>query len=378
MKILIAPNSMKGSLDAFAFCDAIEKGLKKSGITNIDKLPLADGGDGTAAILAQRYGASKQYITVCDPLGRKIISSYYLTQDSQIAIIEMADASGLRLLEHNEYSATQSTSYGTGELINGAIEARAKKIIIGLGGSATVDGGMGALMALGVRFYGQNGEIKSGCGLMLGDVLHIDRTDALLRLKNVELILLTDVKTPLTGINGAAKLFGPQKGATKGDVEILSKNLDFFARQLFQKTKKDVTLLPGGGSAGGIAASFHALLGARIENGASFIIEKTGFFNKAIHSDYIITGEGKIDKTTFEGKLPGEVLKIGMIIDKPVFAICGATSLNDKKGFKAVLPINELASSEEESIEHASDLVIKISSILGEKLKKEYGKRNWQ
>jgi len=376
MKIVIAPNSMKGSLDAFAFCDAIEKGLRISGITNIEKLPLADGGDGTAAILANIYNAKIQHITVCDPLERKIESGYYLTPDSQIAIIGMADASGLHLLKRYEYSATQSTSYGTGELINGAIEAGAKTIIIGLGGSATVDGGMGALMALGVRFYGHNGEIKSGCGLRLGDVLHIDRTDALLRLKNVELILLTDAKTPMSGINGAAKLFGPQKGATEGDVEILSKNLDIFAQKLFQETKKDVSFLPGGGSAGGIAASFHALLGAKIENGAPFILEKTSLMHKAIHSDFIITGEGKIDETTFEGKLPGEVLKIGMKIDKPVFAICGATTLKDEEGFEAVLPINKLSNSEEESIDHASDLVTMISSMLGEKLKKEYGKSN--
>jgi glycerate kinase len=264
----------------FCFCDAIEKGLRISGITNIEKLPLADGGDGTAAILANVYNANIQHITVCDPLERKIESGYYLTPDSQIAIIGMADASGLHLLKRYEYSATQSTSYGTGELINGAIEAGAKTIIIGLGGSATVDGGMGALMALGVRFYGHNGEIKSGCGLRLGDVLHIDRTDALLRLKNVELILLTDVKTPMTGINGAAKLFGPQKGATEGDVEILSKNLDIFAQKLFQETKKDVSFLPGGGSAGGIAASFHALLVQKSKK-EQVILEN--HLHKAIH-----------------------------------------------------------------------------------------------
>jgi glycerate kinase len=373
MRILVAPNSMKGSLDAFDFANAIEAGLNLAGISEIIKLPIADGGDGTAKVLSTYYNNCRFIpVRVSDPLGRAIESGFYF-DILGTAIIEMADASGLKLLTPSEYSATLTTSYGTGQLIAAAFDVGAKTIILGLGGSATVDGGMGALMALGVKFYCSEGEICNGNGENMGNVLLIDAAPAIQRLKGLRLVLLSDVESPLLGKKGAVDVYGPQKGATATEVKMLEKNLSLFAGALFQTTGIDCSALPGGGAAGGIAASFHCLLGAELHNGASFILDKASFRSIAGNADVIITGEGKIDETTLRGKAPGEVLKIGMVIDKPVYAICGSNGLQAKCGFAEIVSLQTNSIDEASSIKNAKALVEERSKNLGLKLKENYG-----
>ncbi|HNW51400.1 MAG TPA: glycerate kinase [Prolixibacteraceae bacterium] len=369
MNVLIAPNSMKGTLSAFAFADAIERGLNKAGITRVIKLPVADGGDGTAEILDGCYRADFIPCKALDPLKREIGSGYFMGDD-HTAIVEMASASGLKWLFPSEYSALDATSYGTGQLIADAVRKGAKHILIGVGGSASVDGGMGALMALGVKFVGKEGEITEGNGRQMGNVLRIEDRQAREFLKDVKLTILTDVRNPLLGTDGAARVFAPQKGATPMDVEVLEKNMALFAGSLFQATGNDISQTTGGGAAGGISASFHALFGAEIVDGASFILEKLNFRELARSADVIITGEGKIDRTTYEGKAPGVVLKIASELGKPVYAICGECELEDDSLFKSVIPLVNRNISRREACEIPAFYVEVASEIIGKTLKR--------
>ena len=372
MRVLIAPNSMKGTLTANDFADIVENGLKKVGISDVIKLPVADGGDGTAEILSGVYEANFVSIDVIDPLGRKINSGYLIGKD-HTAIIEMATASGLKLLKESEYSAINSTSFGTGLLIEHAVKAGARTILLGVGGSATVDGGMGALMALGVRFLGSKGVIKEGNGSTMGNVVLIDYSAAGELLKDVKIFILTDVQNPLLGVNGAVPVFAPQKGATTREVEFLEKNLSLFAGSLFQATGIDISQIPGGGAAGGIAASFHCLFGAKIVEGASFILEKLSFRELAISSDVIITGEGQIDSTSLYGKVTGFILKIGKEINKPVFAICGESKLVNPVGFESILSLMSNEVNKQDALENPAFYLNLSAEKLGEILKKKYG-----
>jgi glycerate 2-kinase len=372
MRVLIAPNSMKGTLTAREFADMVEKGLNKAGIFDVVKLPIADGGDGTAEVLSAIYGSPFVPCKVTDPLGREIESGYFLGKD-QTAIIEMASASGLKLLKPTEYSALHSTSFGAGQLIAHAVKNGAKNILLGVGGSATVDGGMGALMALGVKFFGSAGEIGEGNGNNMGDVIFINYQKAVDLLKAVKIVILTDVQNPLLGIEGAALVFAPQKGASKREVEFLEKNLSLFAGSLFQATGTDVSKFPGGGAAGGIAASLHCLFNAEIMEGASFIIEKLNFRQQALLSDAIITGEGQIDQTTFRGKAPGEVLKIGKEIGKPVFAICGENKLDNQCGFESILSLVNGDVTYHDAMKNPEFHLSMRSESIGKMLQEKYG-----
>jgi len=371
MRILVAPNSMKGTLTAREFADEVETGLNKAGFFDVVKLPVADGGDGTAEILAEVYDSHYIACDVLDPLGRNVESGYYVGK-GQTAIIEMASASGLKLLKESEYSPLQTTSFGTGQLIKHAVKYGATTIILGVGGSATVDGGMGALMALGVRFFGSDGEIGLGNGNATGNVLFIDCTKTQELLSNVKIIILTDVQNPLLGIDGAVRVFAPQKGATPREIEILEKNLSLFAGSLFQTTGNDVSQLPGGGAAGGIAASFHCLFDAEIVDGATFILEKLNFEKLVVDSDVIITGEGRIDATSFKGKATGKILEIGMKNGKSVYAICGENMLKENLGFDAIISMVDEIVTRQEALENPKLYLNLRAEFIG-KIVKKYG-----
>lgn len=368
MKVLVCPNSMKGSLSAIDFANAVIEGLKFSGITEIEKNPVADGGDGTAEILAHSLNAQFVACKVNDPLGRDIESGFYLTSNN-IAIIEMASASGLRLLNPNEYSAFYSSSFGTGQLIRDAVEKGAKKILLGVGGSATVDGGMGALMALGVKFFSSKEMLTQGNGLTMGEVVDIQVDNASQLLTGVQIIILTDVINPLLGADGAVPVFAPQKGIARDKVHGLERNLSLFAGAVFQSTGKDISKMKSGGAAGGIAASFHALLNAKIVDGASFILSETGFYSKVNSVDAIITGEGLFDETSLSGKVTGEIIRFGMEIDIPVFVICGKCNYrNQGLGIEVIELQNDFV-DRAEAMRNAYSLIIEKSKMLGEKLK---------
>lgn len=365
-KFIVAPNSMKGSLTAMEFADAIGEGLEYAGISEIIKIPLADGGDGTAKILASLYNAEYVSCTLHDPLMRSIESGYYVAAD--VAIIEMAEASGLKLLSHEEYSPMKATSYGTGELIFEAVKRGAKKIILCVGGSATVDGGMGALMALGVRFFDGRSFLQKGDGENMANVVSVDASIASGLLAGVKLRILCDVENPLLGSEGAASVFSPQKGADEKMVVHLDNNLSLWAGVLFQETGIDISNMKSGGAAGGIVASLVAFFNADVVDGADYVIDKTGFYDKAKDADVIITGEGKIDETTLQGKLPGAVLNFGMKIDKPVLGICGINALPDVFGFYRIY---SLTNGDVEIDNAMTDTYEKVRSLVGVKIGKE-------
>lgn len=368
MKILVAPNSMKGTLNAPEFADAIVQGLKNAGHSDIVKLPLADGGDGTANILAESFNATHITCKVRDPLFREIESGFYLNKNN-VALIEMADASGLKLLHSSEYSASKTTSFGTGQLIREALKHGAQTILIGLGGSATVDGGMGVLMALGVKFYSTTSQIQFASAKTMGGVVYMDIEESIDLLKGVKLIILSDVKNKLLGKNGASFVFAPQKGASPTEVNNLEKNMSLFCGALFQTTGKDVSQLEGGGAAGGISAALSAIYNATIVNGASYILDNVGFYEKAIETDVIITGEGKIDFTSLTGKASEEILNYGMKIDVPVYAICGVNQLIDSNPFRSVFSLSDYCESESDIMENTYRWVVKVAEALGGKLK---------
>ena len=367
MRVLVCPNSMKGTLSAIEFANAVEQGLKLSGIANVEKIPVADGGDGTAEILAHSLKANFVSCVAKDPLGREIESGFYLAQN-QTAIIEMASASGLRLLLPNEYSAFKTSSFGTGQLIKQAIEAGSKKILLGVGGSATVDGGMGALMALGVEFYGRDGRISEGNALTMGGVTSIETTKAVKLLDDVQITILTDVINQLLGKNGAVPVFAPQKGASMDEISRLERNLSLFAGAIFQTTGIDISQVKSGGAAGGIAASFYALLNAEIVDGASFILNETGFYNKAQSCDAIITGEGGFDDTSFLGKVTGEIIRFGTGIDIPVFVICGKQGFCRKIQNLQVIELQSEFVEQSQAMANAFSLVLEKSIVLGKEM----------
>lgn len=371
MKILVAPNSMKGTLNAFEFADALEEGFKKFDNLEITKLPLADGGDGTADVLSKCLEASYIKCKVKDPLYRDIDSGFYLNEKN-VAIIEMANASGLKLLSHSEYSALKTSSYGTGQLIKRAIELGAKTILLGLGGSATVDGGMGALMALGVIFYNSSHKIGYGCGATMGDVVFIDTTRANSLFEGVRLIILSDVKNPLLGSNGATYTFAAQKGASINDIEKLEQNLSLYSGVLFQTTGKDVSAMESGGAAGGIGAAFNAVFNTEIVCGANYVLNSVDFFEKAKTTDVIVTGEGKIDSTSLNGKASGAILKYGTKIDKPVYAICAINELTSYDRYKEILTLVINSKATNYKTKNTYKQVAKLAETLAEKLIKHY------
>jgi len=370
MRILIAPNAMKGTISAFDFANAVEEGLLKSYNFDIEKIPVADGGDGTAEVLASVFNAKFVSCKCTDPLGRTIDSGFFLTETG-IAIIEMATASGMKLLKSSEYNPMATSSFGTGLLIREAIGAGAKTILLGVGGSATIDAGMGALMALGFSFFNKSDEICNGNGASAGDVVYIETNEVNPKLKEINICILSDVENPLLGEFGAARVFAPQKGASPEEVKILEKNMALFAGALFQTTGKDISRIAKGGAAGGISASFHALLNAELLDGAQYILEKTKFYQKAAVCDLIITGEGKVDATSLSGKATGAILNHGMIIDKPVVVICGQSAILENKGFKKIIPIAEDDDLLITAMTDTRNLIVKRAEELGCLLKKE-------
>lgn len=365
--ILVAPNAMKGSLDAFSFGEAIAKGLSISGIKDVYIQPIADGGDGSAMVLADKFNAKTVVCKVHDPLMRIIDSRFYISPDN-IAIIEMADASGLRLLTSSERNAMNTSTFGTGELISKALDLGARQILVGLGGSATNDGGIGALMALGFEFNDKSGNrIEIGCGKTIGDIETIDTSRQNKLLQAADIHLLVDVRNKIVGKDGATSTFARQKGASEADIPKLEQNLKNLVQKVSVVTQCDVETTIGGGAAGGFAAIFAAFTNAKIENGAEFIFEKIDFKTLAGNCLAIITGEGCLDEQTFMGKAPSLALRFGIDFDKPVFVICGQNITSGNNRFDGIISLSDYYDIKT-AIYRAYDLIIEISSELGSKI----------
>jgi glycerate 2-kinase len=322
MHILIAPNAFKNSLDATAAANAIEKGLQRSQLNcTAIKFPVADGGDGTADLLMQHLGATPVEVMVQNPLGKKIRATFGWSENNAAAVIELSVASGLRLLQPNEYNPMQATTFGTGELLLEAIKRNAQQIFLCIGGSATVDGGTGILRALGFRFTDSGGnEILHPA--LLKNITDFSLADDVL-FRKTEITILCDVQNPLLGENGAAAVFGAQKGATEKEIILLEEGLKYFSDIVLKKTSKDIAAAKHGGAAGGVAAGLYGLLDAKLINGINYFLAVTGFEEALKKADLVITGEGSIDRQTLQGKAPFGVAEKAKAFSIPVVAFAG-------------------------------------------------------
>ena len=310
MRVVIATNAFKNALPALQAANAIKEGLLSSfPQCSVSCFPIGDGGDGTASLIIDYCKGNRTEVKVHDPLGRPIMASYGLTDNNKTAVIEMADASGLRLLKKDESDPLYTSSYGTGEMMIDALGRGVNKIILGMGGSATVDGGIGILQALGIRFFDAEQKLIN-LPENLNDLSEIDNSQIDKRYLNTEIIVLCDVENPLLGESGSAHVFGPQKGATSESIDHLEKGLRKFSEITFLNTGKKIDKLARGGTAGGAAAGLHAFLNARLVNGISYFLDLTHFDQQLLYCDLLITGEGSIDHQTLGGKAPfGVALK---------------------------------------------------------------------
>ena len=324
MKIVIAPDSFKDSLSAQGVADAIALGL--TGVwpdAQLVKCPMADGGEGTVeSILAACEGQMRR-TSVRGPLGTPVDAAWGWLPQSLTAIIEMAEASGLQLVAPGQRDACVSSTYGTGELIRAALDAGAQRVILAIGGSATNDGGAGAMQALGVKLLDAREQTLAPGGLALAQLARIDLSELDPRLARVRFDIAADVNNPLCGPHGASAIFGPQKGASAAQVEQLDRALGHFADQCAQVLKSDVRDEPGSGAAGGLGFAAKAFLGAQFKAGVEVVAELVGLSEAVKGADLVITGEGRFDAQTLRGKTPFGVARIARQHGVPVIVIAG-------------------------------------------------------
>lgn len=324
MKFVLAPDSFKESLTAIDAAMAMEKGTRKVfPEAECMIVPMADGGEGTVeSLVCAKKGEIKE-TQVIGPLGEKITAKYGLINNGKTAVIEMAKASGLELINPEDRNPLQTTTFGTGQLIKHALDNGAHHFLIGIGGSATNDGGAGMLQALGVSFKDKDGKELPFGGGMLDKLYAIDLDGLDKRIKNAVFEVACDVTNPLIGENGASVIFGPQKGATPEMVKVLDDNLKHFADVVKKQLNKDIAHLEGAGAAGGLGAGLIGFLNATLKKGVDMVIEYTELEEKIKDADFVFTGEGSIDGQTLFGKTPYGVASIAKKYNVPVFGFAG-------------------------------------------------------
>ncbi|MCG9651081.1 glycerate kinase [Vibrio brasiliensis] len=327
MKVVIAPDSYKESLTAMEVATAIESGFKEiMPDAEYIKLPMADGGEGTVQSLVDATGGDIVTVEVTGPLGQPVEGFYGLLGDGSTAVIEMAAASGLHLVEPNERNPLLTTTYGTGELIKAALDRGVDHIIIGIGGSSTNDGGVGMAQALGAKLVDANGVDLPFGGGALADLVSIDLSGLDSRLATVQLEVACDVDNPLCGPKGASHIFGPQKGATPEMVTELDANLAHYAEVIRQTNGKEVINQAGAGAAGGLGAALLGLFDATLRPGISIVMDAVNLAEVVKDADLVITGEGRIDSQTIHGKTPIGVARTAKLYNLPVIGIAGSTA----------------------------------------------------
>lgn len=376
MKFILAPDSFKESMTAKEVCIAMEKGIKKVN-PNIEciHVPMADGGEGTMQSLIDATGGEIYSLEVVGPLGHKVKAQYGILGNREIGVLEMASASGIHLVPLEKRNPLITTTYGTGELIKACLDKGVKKLLIGIGGSATNDGGAGVIQALGGRLLDKdNNELNFGGG-ELGKLEKIDLTNFDFRLKDVVIEVACDVTNPLCGEKGASYVFGPQKGANMEKVEILDNNLRHFARIIKKQLGKDVLDIPGAGAAGGLGAGLMAFLNGNLKKGIEMVIEYSGLEEKVKECDMVWTGEGSIDFQTQYGKTPLGVATIAKKYNKPVIALAGRVGDNIdilyEKGIDSIFgimkggtSIDEALAKGKENIEKTSENIVRLMMLL--------------
>ncbi len=378
MKILIAMDSFKGNLSSLDVAGIVEKGIKKVySHAIVDKVAVADGGEGTVGAVVSSLGGRIIKLNVEDPLGKTVEARYGIVEQ-RTAVIEMAEASGLQLVPAEKRNPLVASSFGTGQLIKDAVEKGCRKIILGIGGSATNDGGFGLSKALGVNFAYNNKEGVPRGGGDLDSIAQIDLSCVDTRMNETEIFVACDVSNPLVGDNGASKVYGPQKGATEEMIRKLDLNLKHYAKIILEYTGKEIAGIPGTGAAGGIGASLIAFFGAKLIKGVDLVLDTVKLEERISKADVVITGEGRMDAQTAFGKVPVGVASRAKKYGKPVFAIAGFLD----KGYEAVyehgidaavssmvgpLTLKEAIKDSEKLIEQAAERLFKIIKAVSPK-----------
>ncbi|MDO4997093.1 MAG: glycerate kinase [Neisseria sp.] len=379
MKIIIAPDSFKESLTAAQAANAIARGLQKH-LPDAECVcvPMADGGEGTSDALVNALGGEWVYVDVDDPLGRTIRARYGVLANGT-AVMEMAQAAGIHLLAPAERNPRLASTFGVGQMMKHALQNGVRHIILGIGGSATNDGGAGMAMALGYRLESADGKTLPRGGAALANLARVDNSQVLPELAECTIEVACDVNNPLCGANGASAIFGPQKGADAQMVAELDAALNHYADVLTQAGFTDAREQAGSGAAGGLGFALRMLCHAELKSGVQIVMNANGLANHIQNADLVITGEGKMDGQTACGKVPAGVLQTAQQHKVPVFALCGALGDEAEKlnqaGFAAVLPIlpnnaalPDLLADAEQNLQRTAE---QIGSILALKLNKK-------
>ena len=391
MKIILAPDSFKGNLSSAEVAAAMEQGIKRvlPGARCV-KIPMADGGEGTVQSLLAACGGRLVSCEVKGPLGRRVQSCYGMLADNKTAVIEMAAASGLGLVSDKSKNPLKTTTYGTGELICQALDDGAKEIIIGIGGSATNDGGAGMAQALGVAFLDSAGRVirQNGSGAMLRKIEGIDMRGVHPRLARARIQVASDVDNPLCGKRGAAYVFAPQKGATPAMVKTLDANLRHLAKVVKRELGADVAAVPGAGAAGGLGTGLMVFAGAELKSGFGIVSQAASLEKRLRSADLVFTGEGRVDFQTAFGKTPAGVAKLAGKHGVPVIAIGGGLADDARENFAQgidglepavarAMPLREALSNAEDYIANAAERALRLA-LIGqgmERKKRGRGKR---
>lgn len=340
MKIIIAIDSFKGSLTSLEAGQAAQESIRQRfPECQTEIIGIADGGEGMLSVMQNVLGGSTHTIRAHHPLKKVIETSYGISTDGTTAFIEMAAISGLPLIDKEQRNPMKATTYGTGELIKDALEKGCTRFIIGIGGSATNDAGTGMLQALGFRFLDSNGNLLGQGGKILEKIAQVETQGVHPSLKNAHFIVACDVQNPFFGPEGAAFVYARQKGADDLMIADLDKGLRSFAHVIQETTGKDIAHIPGSGAAGGMGGGMMAFLDAELKSGADLLLEISQFEERIADADLIITGEGRIDRQSLMGKIPGKILEAGIRKGIPVIAIAGCVEdeeLLKEAGFKGV------------------------------------------
>lgn len=374
---VLAPDSFKESMTAEQACQAMQRGIEKVCPDAICiSVPMADGGEGTVDALISALNGQKNLCEVTGPLPTQKVKTYFgLLNEVKTAVIEMAKANGIHLIEPAQHNPLLTTTLGTGEMIKAALDLGVSKIIIGLGGSVNNDAGAGMAQALGVKFLDDNNIQVAVGGGQLDQIRIIDTASLDKHLKKVEIMIASDVNNPLCGVNGASYIFGPQKGATPQMVQQLDQNLSHFAEVVESALKLSKQNIPGAGAAGGLGFGLMAFAGASIHSGVKIVIEQTQLAEKIAQAEYVFTGEGCIDFQTKFGKTPYGVAQVAKRLNKPVIAFSGLVGdgvdeLYDL-GFSQIIGINPLNFDLEDAMQnaerHLEDAVVEVLSNFLEK-----------
>ncbi len=357
MTIVIAPDKYKGSLDTFALCDAMADGaIMADKSIQLIKLPIADGGDGFAKVLAHYLGTVTITVATVDAAGKPLNASYQWDDVERTAIIELASASGIALLEKADHHPMLTSTYGTGLMVKHALEKGAQHIMLGLGGSATNDGGTGLLAALGYRFMDAEKKELKPCGASLGLIEQILHPDLQV---TASFTIACDVKNPLLGPSGSARTYAAQKGATPAEIELLEKGMENFASVLEKQSNISIAAIPGAGAAGGTAAGLMVLPHIKLQKGTDIVLQYSNFFHHLSSADFVITGEGSFDAQTLQGKVVFAVAQACKKAGIHCIAICGKVEADEEtiiaSGLSKVVSISD---GDDDSFRKAGELVM--------------------